>query len=64
MHFQVTRPMIDADDTVEGIRHLTEHFGEQGEEYQLIIKPVFKKFKVYIFIDSPFHFDLWMFHII
>jgi len=38
--------MIDAEDTVEGIRHLTEHFGEQVSEYPIIVnKPVYKKFK-------------------
>lgn len=39
--------MLEAEDTVTAIRHLTENFGEQAEEYPLIIsRPEFKKFKV------------------
>lgn len=43
---KVTKPMIDAEDTVQAIRHLTENFGEEAEEYPLIItRPDYKKFK-------------------
>ena len=43
----VTRDMVEAEDTVTAIRHLTENFGEEAEEYPLIItKPDYKKFKV------------------
>ena len=39
--------MIDAEDTVQAIRHLTTNFGEQAAEYPLIVnKPAYKKFKV------------------
>ncbi|XP_065644555.1 cohesin subunit SA-2 isoform X6 [Hydra vulgaris] len=42
---QVKRSMIE-EDSVMVIRHLTENFGEQAEEYPLIInRPEFKKFK-------------------
>lgn len=41
--------MIDNEDTVQAIRHLTENFGESAEEYPLIItRPEFKRFKVII----------------
>lgn len=55
---QVTRSMLEAEDTVRAIRHLTENFGEQAEEYPLVItRPEFKKFKVQcayiIFIIQP-----------
>ena len=44
---EVTKQMLEAEDTVAAIRHLTENFGEQAEEYPLIIsRPEFKKFKV------------------
>ena len=44
---EVTKSMLEAEDTVTAIRHLTENFGEQAEEYPLIIsRPEFKKFKV------------------
>ena len=40
--------MIDNEDTVQAIRHLTENFGESAEEYPLIItRPEFKRFKVW-----------------
>jgi len=45
---EVTKSMLEAEDTVRAIRHLTENFGEQAEEYPLIItRPEFKKFKVF-----------------
>ena len=44
---EVSKSMLEAEDTVTAIRHLTENFGEQAEEYPLIIsRPEFKKFKV------------------
>jgi len=43
---KVTKAMIDAEDTVQAIRHLTTNFGEQAAEYPLIVnKPAYKKFK-------------------
>ncbi|XP_066922254.1 cohesin subunit SA-2-like isoform X2 [Clytia hemisphaerica] len=43
---EVTKNMLEAEDTVRTIRHLTENFGEQAEEYPIIIsRPEFKKFK-------------------
>lgn len=43
---KVAKTMIEEEDTVRAIRHLTENFGEQAEEYPLIIsRPEFKKFK-------------------
>lgn len=39
--------MVEDEDAVKAIRHLTENFGEQAEEYPLVItRPEFKKFKV------------------
>jgi len=43
---EVTTAMINNEDTVQSIRHLTENFGESAEEYPLIItRPEYKKFK-------------------
>ena len=49
--------MLEAEDQRYAIRHLTENFGEQAEEYPLIInRPEFKKFKV-SFVNILVHFD-------
>ena len=57
---EVTTSMVEAEDTVRAIRHLTENFGEQAEEYPLVItRPEFKKFKVRILFNvglKTYHF--------
>ena len=60
---EVTTSMIEAEDTVSAIRHLTENFGEQAEEYPLIIsRPEFKKFKVCLqFAHSKWFFTRQIF---
>ena len=44
---KVTREMIEAEETVQAIRQLTETFDEESHEYPLIATgPASKKFKV------------------
>ena len=44
---KVTRDMIEAEETVQAIRQLTETFDEDSHEYPLIATgPASKKFKV------------------
>ena len=47
----VTREMIEAEETVQAIRQLTETFDEESHEYPLIATgPANKKFRVRNFI--------------
>ena len=48
---KVTREMIEAEETVQAIRQLTETFDEESHEYPLIATgPASKKFKVFLIL--------------